>query len=82
MLLVSQAEEERSGQGVYGRLFSYTEGRRCLFFVAILACVIAGAVHPGSALLLANILNQQFSIYAYSRTDTSAAQVAEGLSNA
>jgi hypothetical protein len=67
---------------VYGRLFSYTEGRRGLFFVAVVACVIAGAVHPGSALLLANILNQQFSIYAYSQTDTSASAVATGLSNA
>ena len=26
-------------------------------------CVIAGGVHPGGALLLANILNRQFDIY-------------------
>ncbi len=40
-----------------------------MFFIAIIACIISGAVHPGAALLLANILNQQFNIYAYSKSD-------------
>ena len=43
--------------------------------------MIAGAVHPGSALLLANILNQQFSI-AYSITYNSSSQVSTYVSNA
>jgi hypothetical protein len=60
---------------VYSKLFAYTADRRGLFVVAILTCIIAGAVHPGSALLLANILNQQFSIYAVSATDTSSSVV-------
>jgi uncharacterized membrane protein YfcA len=50
--------------------------------MALLASVIAGAVHPGSALLLANIINQQFNIYPNSVISTSLTQVATDISSA
>jgi hypothetical protein len=33
---------------VYGRLFGYTEGNRIKLIIALISCVIAGAVHPVS----------------------------------
>lgn len=50
--------------------------------IAIVACIISGAVHPGAALLLANILNQQFNIYAFSKVDTNSSQIIGHLSDA
>lgn len=67
---------------MYGRLFDYTKEKRSLFYVGIIASVIAGSVHPCSALLLANILSQQFNIYPYSSTNTKPNLVDNFLNNA
>jgi hypothetical protein len=53
-----------------------------MFFVAIIACIISGAVHPGAALLLDNNTYYQFNIYAYSVSDTKAPQISGFLKDA
>jgi ABC-type multidrug transport system fused ATPase/permease subunit len=81
--LENQEESQLSYKGsVFLRLFEYTKEKRCLFFVGIITCILAGGVHPGSALLLANILNQQFSIYQFSSSNTSPNLVEDHLNNA
>ena len=55
---------------IYGRLFGYTEGSRCYFFIGVIAALTAGAIHPCSALFLANVVNEQFTIYFLSSDST------------
>ena len=65
-----------------GRLFGYTEGNRCIFFIAVICALIAGAVHPGGALFLANILFRQFTIYSFSKVNVNDPQIDSVLSEA
>lgn len=53
-----------------------------MLFVAIIACIVSGAAHPAAALLLANNVNQQFNIYAYSVSDIKAPQISGFLKDA
>ena len=69
-----EKEEDEGYKGsVYGRLWDYTEGKRCQFFIGIIMCILAGLIHPGGAILLANILNRQFTIYSAVQTNDRAA---------
>ena len=56
-------EEKKKYEGsIYGRIYGYIEGNRCYFLIAVICALISGAVHPCSALFLANVVNEQFAI--------------------
>lgn len=67
---------------VFSRLFEYTKGMRIQFFLAIFCALIAGAVHPGAALLLANIWNEQFVVHSFSSVNIADPNVASSVSDA
>lgn len=48
----------------------------------MICAIISGAVHPGGALLLANILYRQFQIYPYSSANPDDSTVSSYLSEA
>jgi hypothetical protein len=61
------------------RLFEYTSCCRGYFYIAVICAIIAGAAHPGAALLLANILFRQFQIYPYSKVNSEDSIVENGV---
>ena len=76
----NEQEQKQYKGSVYGRLFEYTQGKRCYFFWGFICSIIAGATHPGLSAIFSNVINEQFNIYYLSVVSTDDPRVSQGVS--